>query len=134
MRDGGAPLSIARALCSLGFIACHQQDYGKAQEHYFEALKILTPTELRGFDWAVIWAGLAHAFIRQPATIACGVQLAAVIEKILKDMGAALWPIVRVQFDEALTFAKESLGEAAFQPVWETGQKFSMEEAIALAG
>jgi hypothetical protein len=56
------------------------------------------------------------------------VQLAAVAEKILKDMGAVLLPIVRVQFDEALAFAKESLGEAAFQSAWGDGSQWSLED------
>jgi tetratricopeptide (TPR) repeat protein len=132
-RESGISIRIAGTLVWVGFIACHQQEYAKAQEHYLEALKLYLPTELRGFDWADAWAGLARAFMRQPATTARGVQLAAVAEKILKDMGAVLWPIVRVQFDDALAFAKGSLGEAAFQSAWEAGQRMTMEDAVELA-
>ncbi len=132
-RESGISINIAGTLCNVGFIAYHQQDYAKAQEHYLEALKLYSPSEYRGFDWADAWAGLARAFMRQPANTARGVQLAAVTDKILKDMGAVLWTIVRVQFDDALAFAKENLGEAGFQSAWEAGQKLSMEEAVAYA-
>ena len=62
-----------------------------------------------------------------------GVQLAAVAENILQDMGAVLWPIVRAQFDDALAFAKESLGAAGFQFAWEEGAKWTLEEAVKRA-
>ncbi len=133
IRETSTSLGIASSLCNVGFIAYHQQEYVEAQAYYLETINIYWPIEYRGFDWAEAWAGLARAFMRQSAATARGVQLAAVAENILQDMGAVLWPIVRAQFDDALAFAKESLGAAGFQFAWEEGAKWTLEEAVKRA-
>jgi non-specific serine/threonine protein kinase len=48
-------------------------------------------------------------------------------------MGAVAWPTEREYSAEWLRGARRALGEAAFARAWETGQRLSLAQAVALA-
>jgi len=118
----------ARSLADLGYVDCKQGNYPAAHSEYREALEI--------------FAGLAHrrGMARALEGTAClalaqgraerALKLAASAARLRHLIGAPLTPAEKLELDQALQPAWQSLAKEAGEAAWDEGARMNVEQAV----
>jgi predicted ATPase/transcriptional regulator with XRE-family HTH domain len=127
---GGAYV-MARAQIYLGIVATAQKEYLQAAEFLHNSLKIFVeltnPEHIANVLEA--FAGLAVAQ-SQPQYALC---LAAAVA-VQRDRESMVLPsLLKTQFEEMVTSARQQLSDEAANAAWVAGEAMTLDEAVALA-
>jgi tetratricopeptide (TPR) repeat protein len=123
---------VANALCDRGNLAVREGDYAAACSFQRESLKIRRDLGmqrcvaecLEGLAWAAAEYGLRTRAAR----------LFGAAEALRRVGGIYAAPSgERAEYEDALTAARATLGEAAFAAAWADGARMTMEQACAYA-
>lgn len=125
-------LGIAMIKASLGHLASHTRDFGRADTLLKEGLttcneigdRQMIVTVLQYF--AELWIDQAQAFYR-------AVRMLSAVSALRAAMGAPFVPSLRTEFDTALDSCRAGLSVAEFDEAWQTGSKWTFEQAIQKA-
>ncbi len=120
----------AYALLGLGLVNLAQSK-PVAREHIMDSLRLRVELGAQGTQTSnlVAVAGLAL----QAGNPHFAAQLLGAVDFALKALDAPLEIEVKHLHAQTLAAVQAQLGEAVFQAVWETGGKWSLEEAVAKA-
>jgi predicted ATPase/DNA-binding CsgD family transcriptional regulator len=123
--------SAAIVLDDLGYVAAHQGDPRRALASFLEALGEHTEAAAL-FLIAHSLAGIAGVatMLHRPTEAA---RLFGASAALCERIGAAIWPVEKVDHDRHLGEARNRLGEAAFAAAFAAGRELPTEEAIAAA-
>jgi predicted ATPase/DNA-binding SARP family transcriptional activator/Tfp pilus assembly protein PilF len=131
---------VANALCDRGNLAVREGDYPAACSFQRESLKIRRDLGLQrcvaecleGLAWAAAEYGLSITM--QLSYLARAARLFGAAETLRRVGGIyAAPPGERAEYEDALTAARATLGEAAFAAAWAEGGQMTMEQACTYA-
>jgi tetratricopeptide (TPR) repeat protein len=126
----GSPYGLAQQLCSLGRIAAGRGQYTQALAQLRESIRLFG--QLR--DPRCIAQGLESCAAVYLATeaearaVTCFGSAAA----LRQAQGTPLLPGQQARQTRTLARLRQLLGASAFTEAWESGQRLSLEQAIAL--
>ncbi len=125
-------INKAWLLSQLAKIAAVQHDYTRARTLYEQSLainrevffRVNTPFYLEGLASVVAAQG-------EPTWAA---QLWGAAEALRDTMGAPIPPVYRVDYERAVTSARDQLGDRAFATTWAEGRAMTPDQALAAKG
>jgi tetratricopeptide (TPR) repeat protein len=130
---------LASALFELGYLEVQARQPAEAFRYFTESLDIYGKRKekfsiamcLTGFACLASAEGIdgpiANDRLERTAT------LLAAAEALMEGMGARLFPPEQAEYDQALAFCKEQLGEQALSIAWAEGHAMTTDQAIACA-
>jgi hypothetical protein len=119
------------SLDCLGHVSNIEGDYVAAYSLHTESLTIRREIGDRwGVAVGVGWLGEVAIALGQAQQ---GVRLLGASEALHEAIGAAREPEYNTTYERAVTSARSSLGEEAFQMAWQKGQAMTMEQAVEYA-
>jgi len=128
-RSVGDPTALANCLASLGETALQRGDYARAPGFYREALDLWRDTQDRVGMAYGLWGIAATAVATRRGTEAA--RLFGAAARLHEETGYTVLPAEREWSTQAITAARDRLGEPAFSTAWEEGGALSVEEAVA---
>ncbi len=130
-QEVGEKWGSAWALQNLGCAACAQQDYARATQRFKASLaawqELETPLGI-----IQVLAGLSGLKRAQGQLISTA-RLSGAIEAQLQAIGAALFPLDRVEHERNIAALRAQLDPATLSAAWEAGRALSLDQAITLA-
>lgn len=129
--DSGDKGDRARFVHSLGYIAQHEGDHERAEEHFRRSLRMFRRLGNRR-GMAECMAGLAGLRARKGDAVWGAVMLSAA-ESVLKVTGGAWWPADRVEVEANQGFIRSALSREEYAAAQKKGAEMSLEQALAFA-
>jgi hypothetical protein len=132
MRELRHPVGIAWSLCDLGVVATGQGDYATARVLYKESLPIFRQLgDILGTASALEGLADVIAALGNPLRAA---RLWGTAERLRAEVGFALSPRLRSNYDRRVASARIALGDdAALERAWREGHALTLEQASDLA-
>jgi len=127
----GDKVGLSLLHCYLGLLALAQDQISKARESFQEGLHIASQSDIKvNLGYNLI--GMACVFLAEnlPAQTA---KMLGAVTAFTQEVGFKLETELQLPYENALASAKESLGEAEFQTVWEEGKRMNVEHAVQFA-
>jgi len=129
--DSGDKGDRARFVHSLGYIAQHEGDHERAEEHFRRSLRMFRRLGNRR-GMAECMAGLAGLRARK-GDAAWGAVMLSAAESVLKVTGGAWWPADRVEVEANQGFIRSALSQEEYAAAQTKGAVMSLEQALAFA-
>jgi len=120
---------IVWGLYGLGWLAFLQHDYGKARTLFEEGLALCGEMGNKTFA-AFYLEGLASTVAAQ-GLLAWAAQLWGAAEALRQDSDAPMPPVLRANYERAVTATRSAFGAAAFATAWSHGRTMTPEQALA---
>jgi predicted ATPase/transcriptional regulator with XRE-family HTH domain len=114
----------------LGRLAYRQGDWASAKAHFNDALTLFSGKRLGEIDAVLATLGIlacAQGYAEKAA------RLFGAVSDRYSAFEGLLSSRERRDYEQGLTTARQSLGEAAFQAAWANGQAMTREQAVAYA-
>jgi len=116
---------------ALGRLLALQGDVAAAHCQYQESLTLLFKCNVSKESVAASLEGLAALEARQEAP-GLAARLWGAAEALREVIGAPIYPVYRVSYEQARAQACATLGEQAFRTAWAEGRNMTPEEALAV--
>jgi tetratricopeptide (TPR) repeat protein len=116
----------AEALTALARLAVLQGAYEAARGYYSESWKLLQVIGAKD-QCAACLEGYGEALLRSGASRQA-VQLWGTAATVRAAIMAPIPPVYRTAYEQAVSFAREVLGDEAFQQAWIEGHRKSLEQ------
>ncbi len=115
---------------SLARLSVLQGDVALARRQYRETLTLLLEFNIYKHHIAAGLEGLAvlEAAQGMPEQAA---RIWGAAEALREAIGAPMYPVDRIWYEQALTLARTTLGEQAFATAWAEGRRMTAEQALA---
>jgi len=114
------------ALFALAEVAAFQGEYEAARRYYEESWHLLRTFEAKEL-WAACLEGFGEVLVKLDAT-QLAVQLWGTAATVRATIMAPVPPIYRSAYVQAVSLAREQLGEATFQAAWTEGHSLPLEQ------
>jgi predicted ATPase len=128
-READALGDHARLVHTLGYMALHDGDLGRAESQFLESLAAFRRLGNRR-GMAECLAGLA-AVGAQAGRAEWAATLLSAAEAQMAAAGAAWWPADRTEIERTRRQLAETLGGDVFDRLWQRGQGMDLEVALA---
>ena len=125
------PTGIAVTLHNLGHCVLRQGNPWRAMRLFQESLSLLRDLQEQ-YIVATCLAGLGSACLALDWPRRA-IRLFGAVAAALSVLGTQLEPVDRVEYESARDSARAALDPAAWDQEWTTGQKMTLEEALAYA-
>ena len=131
MREIGDRWGVANALIDLGLVALAQENIIQAGDIMTESLKMCAEMgDKRGILFCLIGLSGTASKINDHQR---AVRLSAAADALINSLNLQLEPEVQPVHDQAITIARQSLGENVFSEIWAKAQEMPLEQAISYA-
>lgn len=139
-REAGLKHPTFHAYYGLGRVAQSQDDYAAAHTYYEEMLNIQQQQINYKWYWLKTYACAVAYPLEALAVLATAqnkmeraAQLLSAAEKLYVPLRFEMSAKERAEHDQAVSAAREALGEEGFAKVWAKGQAMTLDKAVAYA-
>jgi tetratricopeptide (TPR) repeat protein len=133
-RDMGHRVYIATILGAIALAAIRQKDYHRAAQKLVESLSIRKAIgDKGGVAWCLEKFGQLESAMGQKGDAVRVARLLGAAEALREILGTTVDMVDQAEHYEAITIARNRLGEEAFTTAWQEGRAMNMEQAIRSA-
>jgi predicted ATPase/DNA-binding SARP family transcriptional activator/Tfp pilus assembly protein PilF len=130
-RELGNRLGVAIVLVNLGKFVYDQGDYAAARDYLGECLKLCQQMEAKYLAADALES--ITTLYRAQGQVERAVRFFAAAQALRETLSSSRPPLEQEKLDRALEALLATLGEEAFESVWEQGRAMTLEEAIIAA-
>jgi len=131
-REYGGKWELSNNFYYLGLLALHRNDYLLARQYFIDYFNLARTIYAGGIDACDLFTGLAAvaAGTSQPERAA---KLYGAAQAVIEMTDYRIPPFDLAEFDRHIQFAREQLGEVAFEVLAAEGRAMTIEQAVTYA-